>query len=93
MAYNSPTEAKSALMDYIYDRDEAMPDDVRELLRDYLKLPSPVKLVVEAVLLVYDRMIDCGPELRKWASDTAIMCSTYAFEPITADMAQDLNPE
>jgi hypothetical protein len=91
--FSGPVEAKNALLDYLYDREEAVPDDVREALRELLKEVSPVKLIVEAVKLVYDRMPDCGPELRLWASDAAVMCSNFGFDGITADMAITLRAE
>lgn len=91
--FKGPIESRNFLMDYLYDREEAVPDDVREQLREYLKLPSPVRLVVECVKLVYDRVIDCGPELRNWAADTAAMCINYGLDHITEDMLSTLRPE
>lgn len=87
MAYKGPTQARNALMDWMYDREEAIPDDVRDTLREYLKLPSPVNFVVEAIKLIVDRMPDCGPELCLWASDAAIMASAYGFDSIDEDTA------
>jgi hypothetical protein len=79
-------------MDLLYDRQEEIPDDVRELLRDYIKIISPVKGMVEAVKLVFDRMPDCGPELRTWASETAIMCAVHGLGGISEDVALTLRP-
>ena len=91
--FKGPTHARNALMDWLYDREEAVPDDVRDQLREYIKKPSPVDAVIECVKLVFDRLPDCGPELRKWASDTAIMCAAYAFDGIDEDIALILRPE
>lgn len=85
-----PVEARSFLMDYLYDREQAIPDDVRDGLRDYLKVVSPVKAVIECVKLVFDRQPECPSELQEWAAASAIMCANYGFDQITPDMAETL---
>lgn len=85
---NTPIEARNALMDYLYDREEALPDDIRRALRDLLYESSPVKLVVEAIRLLVDRWPDVPKELRAWGLEAAVMASTYGFSDITADVVE-----
>lgn len=90
--YNGPIEARNALMDYIYDREEALPDDVRETLRDYIKLASPIEMIKQTIILVYDRLIDCPKGLRQWAADAAFLCNAFGISGISDDMIETLKP-
>jgi hypothetical protein len=88
--FTGPIEAKLWLMDYLYDRDDALPDDVRDGLRANVRQISPVKFVVESVKLVFDRLPDCPPSLQEWAAATALMCSSYGLGEIDSDVAEVL---
>lgn len=85
-----PLDAKHWLMDYLYDRDDALPDDVRDGLRLNVREISPVKFAVESVKLVFDRMPDCPPKLQEWAAATALMCSSYGLGSIDSEVAETL---
>ena len=88
--FPSPLDAKHWLMDYLYDRDDALPDDVRDGLRECVRYVSPVKFAVESVKLVFDRFPDCPPALQEWAAATALMCSNYGLGSIDSDVAEAL---
>lgn len=85
---NTPVEARNLLLDYLLDREEAVPDDVREELRVLVKEVSPVRFVVEAIRLLVDRWPDVPTDLRAWGLAAAVMASSYGFSDITADVVE-----
>lgn len=80
--FHGPTVAVAALRNFIIERTAALPDLLRESLREVLDVRSPVDATVQAVDLVYarDREFDDVPEeMREWAAAAATMAEDHGF--------------
>jgi len=86
--FRGPVEAKNALQDFLIERTAALPDMLRERLRELLKDPSPVKMTVHAAEAVYARQHfhgDVPPEMLEWAAATASASAAHGFHSMAFD--------
>lgn len=89
---NSIVGARNWLLDYLYDREEALEEDIREGLHACVREISPVKTVVEAVKLIFDRQPDCPEKLLEFGAAAAALCSAYGLSGMDPSVAEILKP-
>jgi hypothetical protein len=77
--FEGPVEGRDALQDYLTDREEALPDDVRERLFEATKERSPVVGCRTLAELVYARRSELPPILCDLAAGVAVMMATHGF--------------
>lgn len=80
-SFTSISDAARALQDFLYDRDAAIPDELREKLRSLVgPTTSPVDTVVKGAELIYARRDQkLAPELMELGAGLALVAQQYNF--------------
>lgn len=82
----TPVEGMQILQEFLMDRAEPVPDDVRDMLRQRVQPgESPVVSCVEAAELIYARRDELGPGLLEIGAQLAAMCALYNFHGLAND--------
>lgn len=77
--FEGPVQAMNGLADFLDDRTEAVPNDLREKLKEASRERSPVAGSATLTETVLARPDDCGPILLDLAAATAIMMASHGF--------------
>ena len=84
--FSSVIAGVEALQEFLYDREEALPDDVRvELRRLSGPTTSPVDAVVKAAELIYARRADLQPKALALGAALAVLAESYNFHGLATD--------
>jgi len=74
------SDAARAIQDFLFDRDAALPDAVREKLRDLVgPTASPVDAVVKGAEILYGRINDIEGQALKLGAGLALIAEQYNF--------------
>lgn len=84
--FTSVSDAARAVQEFLFDREAALPDELREKLKLLVgPATSPVDTVVQGAELMYARKKDLAPEALALAAGLALIAEQYNFH----GMAQD----
>lgn len=79
-------DAARAVQDFLFDRDAALPDDVREQLRNMVgPTTSPVDTVVNGAELLYARRDELAAPALELAAGLALIAEQYNFHGMAID--------
>jgi hypothetical protein len=85
-SFTSVSEAARAVQDFLFDRDAALPDDLREKLRNLVgPTTSPVDTVVQGAEMMYARRDELAPEAQQLAAALALVAQQYNFHGMAED--------
>lgn len=85
-SFTSVSEAARCIQDFLFDRDAALPDDLRETLRDLVgPSVSPVDSVVKGAELMYARKDELPAEAQELAAGLALLAQQYNFHGLATD--------
>lgn len=73
-------EAACEIQEFLYDRSEALPADIREKLKEWTRPgSSPVDAVVNSAELLYARRDELDKETKELAAGLALIASQFNF--------------
>lgn len=82
-SFNGVSDAARAIQDFLYDRDAAIPDELRTKLRNLVgPTTSPVDAVVQGAELIYARKADLDPDLLCLGAGLALIAQQYNFHSL-----------
>ena len=82
--FNSTVEGRNGILDFLEDRPEAVPAEIRDKIRDASR-EVPVEACSTVARLVYARRDDCPPTLQELAAALAVAMATEQFHGFHVD--------
>src|SRR5690349_17272184 len=80
VSFTSVHEASRAMQEFLFDRDAALPDDVREQLKALVgPAASPVNAVVEGAEILYARRDELSAPAWELGAGLALIAEQFAF--------------
>lgn len=83
--FRGPVEAMNALDNYLYDRVDALPNVLRDKLREHTQDISKVKGLVNGAKCVYANRDGLPEWLLEWGAAASLMAESYAFSEMDLD--------